>query len=107
MWMMISINPTGRHLLVATTRICALLVLLISSPLLYFTSAPVVASIIVTILSTVASIGLLNKQSPTPPLPFNPSPPVVPHIINSTVFPPKYKSRHYMFRKRPLRSNKK
>ena len=104
---MISINPTGRHLLVATTRICALLVLLISSPLLYFTSAPVVASIIVTILSTVASIGLLNKQSPTPPLPFNPSPPVVPHIINSTVFPPKYKSRHYMFRKRPLRSNKK
>jgi Na+/H+ antiporter NhaB len=67
-------NPVRRHLLVATTRVCALLVFLISSPLLYFISTPVVASSLVTISFTVAFIGSFNKHTIRPSLPFDPSP---------------------------------
>ena len=102
MEMKISINPVRRHLLVATTRICALLVLLISSPLLYF-STPVVASSLVTISFTVAFIGSCNKHTIRPSLPFDPSPPLVMHIINLTTFPSKYSTRCITFIARPPR----
>ena len=100
---MISTNPVRRHLLVAMTRICALLVLLISSPLLYYISTPVVASSLVTISFTVAFIGSCNKPTIRPSLPFDPSPPLVMHIINMTTFPPKYSTRCITFITRPPR----
>ena len=91
------------------TRICALLVFLISSPLLYFVSTPVVASSLVTISFTVAFIGSCNKHTTRPPLPFDPSPPLVMHIINVTILPPKYSTRciTFVYRlPRPLSENK-
>ena len=100
---MISTNPVRRHLLVAMTRICALLVLLISSPLLYYISTPVVASSLVTISFTVALIGSCNKPTIRPSPSFDPSPPLVMHIINLTTFPPKYSTRCITFIARPLR----
>jgi hypothetical protein len=89
----ISSNPVHRHLLVAVTRVCVLLVFMISLPLLYCTSTQVVASSFVTTLFTIALIGLTNKQHPSPSFPFDPSPPVVLHKINRATFPPKYSSR--------------
>jgi hypothetical protein len=94
-------NPARRHLMLATTRVCALLVFLISSPLLYFISAPVVASSLVTISFTVAFIGSTNKHTLCPSLPFDPSPPLVLQIINLTTFSPNYSKRRITFYIRP------
>jgi hypothetical protein len=94
-------NPVRCHLLVAVTRVCALLVFLISSPLLYCTSTQVVASSFVTTISAIAFFGLINNQHHSPSLPFDPSPPIVLHIINRTTFPPKYSSRCTTFYIRP------
>ena len=76
----------------AVTRVCVLLVFLISSPLLYCFSTQVVASCLVTTLFTIAFFGLTNKQHHSPSSPFDPSPPIVLHIINRTTFSPKYSS---------------
>jgi hypothetical protein len=81
-------NPVRRHLLVAVTRVCALLVFLISSPLLYCISTQVVASSFVTTISTIAFFGLINKQHHSPSFSFDTSPPIVPHIINRATFSP-------------------
>ena len=101
--MMISTNPARRHLLVAMMRICALLVFLICSPLLYFISTSVVASSLVTISFTVALIGSCNKPTIRPSPPFDPSPPLVMHIINVTTFPPQYSTNCITFIARPPR----
>ena len=84
-------------------RICALLVFLICSPLLYFISTSVVASSLVTISFTVALIGSCNKPTIRPSLSFDPSPPIVMHIINMTTFPPKYSTNCITFIARPPR----
>ena len=99
---LISTKLARRHLLVAVMRMCALLVFLISSPLLYCFSTQVVASCLVTTISTIAFFGLINKQHHSPSFPFDPSPPIVLHIINRTTFPPKYSSRCTTYCIRPL-----
>jgi hypothetical protein len=62
-----------------------------------------VASSLVTISFTVAFIGSCNKPTIRPSLPFDPSPPLVMHIINITTFPPKYSTRCITFIARPPR----
>ena len=98
---MIFINLVRRHLLVAVIRVCAMLVLLISSPLLYCFSTQVVASCLVTTIFTIAFCGLTNKQHLSPSYSFDPSPPIVLHILNVTTFPPKYSSRCTTYYIRP------